>query len=655
MQESCWPQRAIHLDFHTMPQVYDVGVDFDAQAFARTLQEAHVDYITVFARCNLGMAFYPTKVGTVHPGLQRELLGPMVQACHRHDIKVAAYINVGIDHEHALRHREWCKLNAKGQVYEVDRMGHSFRSLCLNTGYRQHVLDMIAEIFDLYPVDGIFLDCFSLAPCYGVECLDAMRALGIDSRDEEQVQAYAWTMTQGFIREVEALVAQEGRAINICYNGLPYANQPTHLELEILPTSFWGYDTLPWAIRYARTLNKPFFTMTGRFHEGWGDFGGLRPYHSLLYDCYNSIANAGTCSIGDHMHPRGKLDVPVYDLVERVFERVEQLEPWTEGARAVAEIAVVEPGMKGYPGLPFERASVIGAARMLMELKCQFDVCSGEGDLSPYRLLILPDHVRLDDELGPKVQAHLDRGGAVISSAYSGLAAERDAFALEAYALDYLGPEAGDPTYFEANPEVGAGLPDMPTTIYDPGIAMQAQPGAATLARLIKPYFNYREWDWYHENMYTPPEGDSGRPALVQSGPVIHFSFPIFAGYYEHAVLAYKRLLGNCMARLLPEPLLQVENMPSFGQATLTARDNLRLVHLLTYVPELRGRKIQVIEEPVTVSGVSVALRLDEREVSCAYLAPGRQPLPLQREARYVWVTIPEVVGYQMVVFELAS
>ncbi len=56
MQTAIAPKRAVHLDFHTMPGIYDVGRDFDAEAFARTLEEAHVDYITVFARCNLGFA-----------------------------------------------------------------------------------------------------------------------------------------------------------------------------------------------------------------------------------------------------------------------------------------------------------------------------------------------------------------------------------------------------------------------------------------------------------------------------------------------------------------------------------------------------------------------------------------------------------------------
>lgn len=648
----CWPKRAIHLDFHTMPSVYDVGRDFDADEFARTLKTAGVDYVTVFAKCNLGFAYYPTQVGTVHPGLQADLLGPMLAACHKKDIHVAAYINAGLDHEHALRHREWCKLNAEGQLYEMQTMGHFFRKMCLNTGYGEHLLSMVDEVLANYPIDGLFLDCFTLSPCYGIECLDGMRGLGWDVTNEAEVREYCWRVTHEFTTRVEALVRAKRPGINVYYNGLPYRHQPTHVELEILPTGGWGYDYLPWAIRYARTLGKPYFTMTGRFHGGWGDFGGLRPLHALLYDCYNSIANGGTCSIGDHMHPRGALEPEVYRLIGQVYARTRALDPWTEGVHALAEIAIVEPGLSRTPGAAFDRSSLAGAARILMESKYQFDVCDGEAELTGYQVIVLPDHVLLDAALKDKVRAHLARGGVVISSADAGLDESLSAFALDEWGLTYEGPEPYDPTFLWAGPGVDAGVPRMPIAIYERGVAMRAKDGTSALARLFRPYFNKGSWDWRHENMYMPPESDSGRPALAQSGGVYHFSFPVFKGYYDHAVVAYKTLVRNCIERAHPRPLLKTQNLPSFGQVTLTQRATRRMVHIIAYVPELRGKRVQMIEEPITVGNVGVALLDDDQRVKGVYLAPGREELGFSREQGYVSVTVPQVQGYQMVVFE---
>lgn len=38
-------KRAIHFDFHTMPKIPDLGVDFNAQEFASQLADAKVEYI----------------------------------------------------------------------------------------------------------------------------------------------------------------------------------------------------------------------------------------------------------------------------------------------------------------------------------------------------------------------------------------------------------------------------------------------------------------------------------------------------------------------------------------------------------------------------------------------------------------------------------
>ena len=59
--------RQIHLDFHTSPLIEGVGEDFDSEEFVKTLKEAYVNSITIFAKCHHGMSYYPTKVGKVHP------------------------------------------------------------------------------------------------------------------------------------------------------------------------------------------------------------------------------------------------------------------------------------------------------------------------------------------------------------------------------------------------------------------------------------------------------------------------------------------------------------------------------------------------------------------------------------------------------------
>jgi hypothetical protein len=65
--------------------------------------------------------------------------------------------------------------------------------------------------------------------------------------------------------------------------------------------------------------------------------------------------------IGDQLHPAGRIDQDVYDLIGEVYAEVEEKEPWCEGAKAVTEIAVLHPEEfigKGHRNLPqLSRAS----------------------------------------------------------------------------------------------------------------------------------------------------------------------------------------------------------------------------------------------------------------------------------------------------------
>jgi hypothetical protein len=69
------PKWCLFYDFHTMPACPDVGATFDANAFADRMQDCGVDFAVFHARCNLGMAYYDTKVGIRHPSLTHDMFG----------------------------------------------------------------------------------------------------------------------------------------------------------------------------------------------------------------------------------------------------------------------------------------------------------------------------------------------------------------------------------------------------------------------------------------------------------------------------------------------------------------------------------------------------------------------------------------------------
>src|SRR5690606_41004944 len=118
-------------------------------------KEARVDFINAFAKCNIGFAYYPTKIGLVHPHLNFDMFGQTVEECHKLGIGVTAYFNVGLDHEMARQHRDWTLVNEEGQVIFGDRTANFFRMMCINSPYRDYMLGMIREVVERYPVDGV--------------------------------------------------------------------------------------------------------------------------------------------------------------------------------------------------------------------------------------------------------------------------------------------------------------------------------------------------------------------------------------------------------------------------------------------------------------------------------------------------------------------
>jgi len=71
-------------------------------------------------------------------------------------------------------------------------------------------------------------------------------------------------------------------------------------------------------------------------------------------------------------------------------------------------------------------------------------------------------------------------------------------------------------------------------------------------------------------------------------------------------------------------------------------------------VPEARGPEMQIVEEPITLTGVRLGLRLDEGVFTPAraYLAPSGEELALTIADGYAWAALPEVHGRALVVYE---
>lgn len=644
------PKYALFYDNHTMPACPDVGANFDVEAFTDRLKRCGVDYLTFHARCNQGMAYYDTKIGIKHPSLKYDLFGKLAESCQRKGISLGAYLNGGLSHAEGVLHRDWTMVAFDGREYTEQRYTPFVRKMCYNTAYHDHLISMVKEIALNYPVSGFFIDCMSAYECVCPICVREMKERGIDWNNREEVTKFSKFSAIRLSKDI----AKAARAINpnllLYFNGLGYEDQAdfnTYNDVECLPTEGWGYEFLPVMSHYIRTIgSKPILNMNGRFYA-WGDFGGLRPEAAIKSELLYGLANGLRPNIGGHFHPRGDLENAVLDRIEKIYNELQTKEAWFENAKNLSEVAIVCQIQDNlYTG------KLRSAVRLLEELKQQFDVVTELSDWSKYKVLVFPDDINFTEETTRRVREHIAKGKAVISTGSSGIEKGKKKFMLEKeWGVKYLGENAFDPAYFSVGKNFNKGLPDMPLSLYSSGIDIEPLPGTRVEANLIKPYYN-RGWDGEYAFYYNPPDKVTEKPALTINGKVAHFSHKIFTGYSQQAPVELRTVFSNVLNNLLPDPLIKYENLPSFSRVFVAEQPGRKMVHILSYVPEMRGSRTQMIEEPIELHNIKISLRNDGKSPKKVYLAPDKKSLPFKIVDGYVNVIIPVSKGYSLVVFE---
>jgi len=661
--------RQIHLDFHTGPDVPDVGRDFDARAFARTMKRANVNSVTVFAKCHHGLLYYPTKRAEHHPGLKPalDLLGDQIEALHVEGIRAPIYLSVQCDEYAANTHPEWVARKAdSGQVKWGDGVFKpGWQILDMSTAYQDYLADQTAEVLRRFkPVDGIFFDMCWDQPSTTRPFIDGMRSAGLDPEDAAQRQRHARTVAHAYMRRFSQMVKAASRNASVYFNGRKLHDLAEEvrfqeqIEIEALPTGGWGYLFFPKNVRFARTFAKPYLGMTARFHKSWADFGGLKPQAALEYETAQMLAHGARCSIGDQLHPRGTLDRGAYQLIGGVYDRVAAREPWCLDATSVAEIGLFQVPTGPEVGIARTSGTDEGAVRMLAQLKLQFDVVVASSALERYRLIILPDCIRIDAALGKRLAAYVRAGGCVLATGSSGLAVD-GAGAWDALGVGLVGLSPFQHTYLRFGPGIDREVPPSDHILYDKGWQVRPRPGTRAFGRVIEPYFD-RRWDHFCSHQQTPGATVTRWPIAtlrtLGKGCIGYIPFAVFSAFNSHGNYPYRLLVRNLLDHLLPDPLVRIV-APTGTEVTVMRQKRgpdhaaRTVVHLLHYSPERRTEKLDIVEDVVPLHDLDLSLALAKKPRRC-YLAPEVKDLHFAWNNGRVHLTVPEVVGHALVVFE---
>jgi hypothetical protein len=613
-------QRQVHVDFHTSPHIPDVASEFDARTFARTFKEAHVDSVTIFAKCHHGMCYYPTKTGTQHPALKgRDLMGEMIEALHREGIRAPIYTTVAWEEDVAEKYPAWRQFRKDGTFARAQGAGQRHPGAWwfnnyLHPDYQDYIEAHVREIMAGYEVDGLFFDIlfFDGDSCWSESSVKFREKHGLMGTDLATRTRFQTASQVEFARRFTRLIRGKKKDASIFYNSANpiYTDSKlgvrarhafqSHWELESLPSGFWGYYHFPRLARSFGYWGKPWLGMTGRFQKMWGDFGGLKPQPALEYETFRTQALGGANSVGDQLPPRGRLDAGAYDLIGAVYAQCEKADSFYAGSKSLPQIGILAPGAPGLDGNTTDQ-SLEGAVQMCEEAHYDSAVLDDASELKGYDLLILPDSVSLTPALHKRLKTYLAAGGKIIFSHRSGFE-EDGKCGLPSVPLRRVGEVEAFPTYWRAKTAFSPALARSDRVIYQPGDNIVAGRGANVLVQRVLPYFKRTDLTfWSHAQ--TPPVAKADRfPAVVGGKNFVYFADPVFREYRQSGNIAVRDAWKIAMQNLIgPAPF--GDGLPSTVLSVPRRRGQDLVLTLLHYIPTRKAMEVEMIEERSSFAG----------------------------------------------------
>ena len=649
-----FPKRTLHLDFHTSPYITDIGKDFDPDIFAQTFEDARVDSVTLFAMCIHGCLYYNTNHPARHPNLPKKLhlLEEQVEALHSKGIRAPIYLSVQFNEYAAAEHPEWIALDE--ELRQIKAGGTAFDAgymiMDMSSPYRDYLTDILDEVLRKFkPVDGIFMDLCWDQISYSKWAFDGMRKHGYDPKNIDDRKLYSQMISQDYMKQYSDMfkTTQTG-PFGMWFNSRPKtglykdAKYLSHIEIEALPTGdYWGYMYFPYVSRFVKPLALPTLSHTGRFFKGWGDISALKPEMALKYEVCQILSQGMTVGVGDFLHPYGKPDKAVYDLIGKVYSYVEKCEPYIEGTTPVSQIAlVVETSLGDDPG-----PSVLGAVRALTGLKQQFDVIPASQDINGYELIIIPESTDVDDELRKKISNHINKDGTVILSGKSAFTEDGHPV-LNEQSIESEGESPFSHTFLHVDPCISEGLEDYSFVMYEKGNRVKPLNKAEILIRIGEPFFE-RTYEHFSGHEYAPEKELTDYAAAVQNERVITFAIPLLEAYGKHAMPAYRKIFGNCIKRLI-EPVVEIDG-PSHISVTAVRNEKSTVLHFLSFIPERKTEGLDVVEDAIPVIDLAVTVKIPEKPAR-VFLAPEEKDLDFIYNKGVVKTSLSFYEGHTMLV-----
>lgn len=563
--------RTAHVLYVSPDWVPDKGAEFDIEDFVDRLKTARAKCIEFYAKDFWGISYYQTQIGHYYG---RDLLRPLIEACHQADLKFIAYYCIYWDKFVWQHYPQW---RAPGWMTIPKKDSGIIWPVSMDSGYKDYVYGQLEEIARDYEIDGMWLDmpAGNLIEMTSLIKKYRPQALVTWNNDLTPQAVAAWKNRHEDFLSVEA-------------HGPDYLNQSL-------------------IARLLRRAGKPFEITSPGTTQYWGGWSP-KPVNMLKVEAAVVMANGGQLTVGLNPYPQGRVEPAEIENLGELWRWIEPREEYLINTQSCADVGV------------FACQSPEGLNATLVENHIQFAYLNEKDDLGRYRLLILPEGIELPSE---QIRDYVASGGKVLAfyKNYRGL---EDVLGVKALGeIPYTGCYAR-----LTHPDITKSIIDYPLLLRD-GKAVKCEcAGGESFGSIVYPLAELSESTYVGFDAYNPPGEQSPYPMIVHhnfdKGETLYVAATVAAELqrtYQSGSPWLKQLMANMIRCLVPDPVIET-NAPPGVEVVLNRQRDRYILHVInkysamagTYSLANNGPKIADIEVTVNIA------RIGTREN--IYLAP---------------------------------
>ena len=673
------------VDMHITDWSPEFLSNLDPVDYVRLLKLADVQSTVLYAQSHTGLTNFPTKVGRQHRAMQgKNLLGQLIDECHKNKIAVQLYFSVIFDRWASDHHPDW-RIKAVDGTDAFPRARHGI--VCPNSPYRDYVVALVNEICAGYDFEDIRFDMtFWPGVCYCRYCQQRFadevggelpstinwedaRWTAFQRKREEWLVDFAQMLT-GTIRKLKPGTTVEHQSSTYPLNWKFGVTQELSRQNDFLQGDFYGGALQGSFVRkllYNLTENLPFGFETSVM-VSLQNHTAKKSKDLLRAKAFAATADGGAFIFIDAIDPAGTLSEKTYRRLGEVFAETRPYEKYLGGEPCQdvgiyfsmeSKCSFADNGKApNDPALAPKMPHIEGTlnwVKACITHHIPYGIATRKHleRLSRHKVVVLPNVLMMDDEEVSALREYVRAGGSLFASKYTSLITKagvrKSNFMLsDVFGCSWDGETQEHYTYIAPEERFSKLFPeyslDYPVGLDATQIKLRIHPGTEQVGMLVLPYSDPADPNRFASIHSNPPGIKTGQPAAVLNqfgkGKVLYV-----AGEIEGSD-TYLDILGNLIRLLYNQFTFEAVAPPPVEISAFRQEDKNRLIiNCVNFQEELPN---------IPVENILMKVRLGGRKPRQLLVLPEEKKLPLRASGDLIEFTVPRLETFRMLALDFA-